>query len=245
MRGSYLGLGLQHGVDGEPLIYANYISSLDGRIAVDDGSGEMAVPAAIANPRDWRLYQELAAQSSVMITSARYFRQLARGKAQALLPVDGDDLLAWRAAHGLSPQPDILILSRSLEIPPEALAPFAGRNITVLTGGQNDPQRRRRLLAAGVTLTAGTTVRQWMRDRHHASGYAIAGCGVLHTLLTTGSLDRLFLTSHHTLLGGGYMETLLRDPLPAPVRLQLRRLYLDQQEEQTFADYTLQPQANA
>jgi len=85
LNGLYLGLNLHRQAEiGDVLIYANYIASVDGRIAVrDEGSGEFVVPPAIANKRDWRLYQELAAQADVMLTSARYFRQLATGVAIA------------------------------------------------------------------------------------------------------------------------------------------------------------------
>lgn len=89
LEGLYLKLNLHLQVEvGEILIYSNYIASMDGRISLRDTStGRFIVPEAIANKRDWRLYQELAAQSDVMITSARYFRQLAKGEAQDLLPV--------------------------------------------------------------------------------------------------------------------------------------------------------------
>jgi hypothetical protein len=93
--------------DGDlPFIYSNFISSLDGRIAVpgpDRNSHQ--VPPAIANHRDWRLFQELAAQADLLITSARYFRQSADQEAQAELPVgtsaEFDDLRAWRIQQGL------------------------------------------------------------------------------------------------------------------------------------------------
>jgi len=219
---------------------------MDGRIAVAGSDGAMHVPTAIANPRDWRLYQELAAQSSVMITSARYFRQLAQGKAQALLPVDGDDLCAWRSAHNMTAQPDLLILSQSLDIPPQALRPFADRTITVLTGKNPDQQRKQPLMDAGVQVVnaqharvTGCDIRQWMSDHQHLSGYAIAGCGVLHSLLLAGVLDRLFLTTRHALLGGSQFDTLLRDSLPQPINLHLNTLYYDAEGMQTFADYTL------
>ncbi|MDX8413413.1 MAG: dihydrofolate reductase family protein [Mariprofundales bacterium] len=246
LHGSYLNLGLQHGNGDAPLIYSNFISSVDGRIAVAGSDGAMEVPTAITNPHDWRLYQELAAQSSVMITSARYFRQLAVGKAQALLPVDGDDLLTWRSAHKMTAQPDLLILSQSLDIPPQALRPFAGRSITVLTGANPSQQHKQPLLDAGVQVVntpharvTGCDIRQWLVAHQHLSGYAIAGCGVLHSLLVAGVLDRLFLTTHHTLLGGNQFDTLLRDTLPNPIHLHLNALYYDVENMQTFADYTL------
>ena len=112
LEGAYLSLDLHRQAGaGDMLIYANYIASVDGRIALRHPvSGEFSVPTSLANPRDWRLYQELAAQADIMIVSARYMRQLAKGTAQDLLPVgEGEayrDLREWRAAEGLAPQPD-------------------------------------------------------------------------------------------------------------------------------------------
>jgi len=40
------------------------------------------VPDSVANPRDWRLFQELAAQADVLVMSARHLRELAAGAAQ-------------------------------------------------------------------------------------------------------------------------------------------------------------------
>ena len=56
---------------------------LDGRIALPAaGRSSHQVPPAIANARDWRLFQELAAQADLLITSARYFRQSEDQEAQ-------------------------------------------------------------------------------------------------------------------------------------------------------------------
>ena len=75
------GLYLQHhlhleGQPGTPFIYSNFITSLDGRIALgSSGSTSHKVPSATVNSRDWRLYQELAGQADLLVTSGRYFRQ--------------------------------------------------------------------------------------------------------------------------------------------------------------------------
>ena len=43
-------------------VYANFITSLDGRISLPDPrTSKRTAPRAITNPRDWRLFQELAA----------------------------------------------------------------------------------------------------------------------------------------------------------------------------------------
>ena len=72
LNGLYLGLRLhREAVEGELFVYANFIASLDGRISLPDSYGEQGVPSSLANKRDWRLYQELAAQADVMLTRAR------------------------------------------------------------------------------------------------------------------------------------------------------------------------------
>ena len=85
---------------GSPMVYTNFITSLDGRIAIDHPvSGERCVPEHITNPLDWRLYQELAARADVLLVSARYLRELEQDKAQASMPLSDEpafaDLLAW------------------------------------------------------------------------------------------------------------------------------------------------------
>jgi hypothetical protein len=68
---------------GGPCVYSNYVMSLDGRIAL--GCPHPGVPKAITSDADWRLYQELAAQADVLLTSGRYLREWAEGRAQASL----------------------------------------------------------------------------------------------------------------------------------------------------------------
>ena len=78
------------------------------------------VPKDTANERDWRLFQELAAQADLIISSGRYLRDWADGRAQEILQTDDPrfaDLRQWRQDRGLSPQPDIAIISGSLNFP--------------------------------------------------------------------------------------------------------------------------------
>ena len=53
-----------------PFIYANFVQSLDGRIAIAHPTRKgLKVPENVANDRDWRLFQELAAQADLIISS--------------------------------------------------------------------------------------------------------------------------------------------------------------------------------
>ncbi len=255
LQGVYLALQLHRQADdGEVLIYSNYIASVDGRISrFDAKKSDAQVPEAIANKRDWRLYQELAAQADVMITSARYFRQLAAGRAQDLLPIGSapayHDLLQWRQDEGLKAQPDVMIVSASLDIPVSVVATILQeRKVIVITGCDADCQRLASLRAVGVEVIQvaearvnGVDIRKALQRHHYRSAYMVAGPEVHHTLLSAGVLHRLFLTTHMTLLGGDHFHTLLAGSMKSALSLHLKTLYLDQapSSEQLFAQYVL------
>ena len=60
-----------------PFLYANFVTSLDGRIAVAGGDGVSRLPEGLTNPRDWRLFQELQAHADCLVTHGGYLRALA------------------------------------------------------------------------------------------------------------------------------------------------------------------------
>jgi riboflavin biosynthesis pyrimidine reductase len=242
LKGLYLGHLLRSNeAGGKPFVYSNFITSLDGRIAIaQEGRSTHQVPSAITNPRDWRLYQELAGQADILVTSGRYFRQSEVEEAQDRLPLsdhpDYGDIREWRSSQGLAEQPDIAILSRSLAIPPESLRPYRNRRIIVFTGRRSDAGRIARLREQGVeVITAGeertvdgAELIARLADRGYTSICAIAGPDVLHTLLMAKVLDRLYLTTTHQLLAGSEFDTLTHgagfDPA---LGMRLTSLYLD------------------
>ncbi len=240
------GLYLQHklhlrGKAGKPFVYSNFITSLDGRIALGNPASKThTVPAAIANARDWRLYQELAGQADLIVSSGRYFRQSNIGEEQDRLPVDTQadyaDIHAWRKAQGLRAQPDIAILSGSLDIPVETLQPYAPRRVLIFTGDESDPQRASALQAAGAeviragkgTRVEGSRMIKALAVHGYRSIYAIAGPDVFHTLLSAKAIDRLYLTIAQQLLGGTEFDTLTQGPLLSPAPgMSLLSLYHD------------------
>ena len=104
-EGSYLTHDLKKysQANGKAFVYANFVTSLDGRIAIPNPeTSGMMVPEDVANTRDWRLFQELAIQADLMISSGRYLRDWADGRAQEILRVDDPefaDLRDWRLAR--------------------------------------------------------------------------------------------------------------------------------------------------
>jgi riboflavin biosynthesis pyrimidine reductase len=240
------GLYLQHqlhlqGKAGKPFVYSNFVTSLDGRIALGNpGSKTHTVPAAIANARDWRLYQELAGQADLIVSSGRYFRQSEIGEEQDRLPIGNNaaftDIHAWRQAQGLRAQPDIAILSGSLDIPVDTIKPYATRRIFIFTGDDSDQQRASALQAAGAeviragsgTRVDGSRMLRELAALDYRSIYAIAGPSVFYTLLEAKAINRLYLTITQQLLGGTEFDTLTQGPLLSPAPgMSLLSLYHD------------------
>jgi riboflavin biosynthesis pyrimidine reductase len=220
-------------------LYTNFVASLDGRIAVSDATaGELAVPDATANARDWRLFLELAAPADACIVSGRFVRERARGIEQAWPPFEGrvpDDLMDFRAELVLPPQPALVVVSRSLELPPEGLLGGSGRRVIVATTEDADRGKVAALedlgvevVRAGRAAVDGQSMAEALRIKGLSLVYSVAGPEVMHTLLRAGVLHRLYLTTVFRALAGDYYATLVRgvrfDP---PVDFRLAALYLD------------------
>jgi hypothetical protein len=72
-------------------VYTNFITSLDGRIALKSPeTGQLEVPQRTANPRDWRLFLNLAAPADAMIVSGAYLTELAKNPTRAGPPFSGE-----------------------------------------------------------------------------------------------------------------------------------------------------------
>ncbi len=241
--GAYLAHDLRRagGTAGKPFVYANFIASIDGRIAVPRPSGEgLMVPKTTANPRDWRLYQELAAQADVIISSGRYLREWAEGRAQEILQVDDPrfaDLRAWRKDHNLAPQADIAVISASLDFPIPAVLTAGGRKVVIITAGSPDPQRVKEIearsipvLVAGKTVVGGSLLVKRLAELGYRTVYSAAGPRILYLLATGGALDRLYLTCANRILAGQPFASIAEGPLLVPpVDMRLHHLALDPQ----------------
>ena len=139
---------------GRPFVYSNFVTSLDGRIAIPGPTGSgLIVPKQIANRRDWRLFQELVVQADVIISSGRYLRDYAEGHAQEILRTDDNDplfagLRQWRIERGLPPQPDIAVISASLDFPIPDTLTDGGRRVSDPAAAPGDYATFRALDAA-------------------------------------------------------------------------------------------------
>jgi riboflavin biosynthesis pyrimidine reductase len=241
LKGTYLAHQLRRysQASGSAFVYSNFITSLDGRIAIPHPTRPgLMVPKDTANDRDWRLFQELAVQADLIISSGRYLRDWADGRAQEILRVDDPefaDLKAWRLEQGLSPQPDIAVISGSLRFPIPDVLTAGGRKVVVFTTADPDPERVKEIearagqvIVAGQEGVAGDRMVRHMTDLGYRTIYSAAGPKVLHLLLAGGVLDRLYLTYANRLLGGESYSTIVDgDLLVPPVDMNLAAVYFD------------------
>jgi riboflavin biosynthesis pyrimidine reductase len=239
--GAYLAHNLRQnsGEQGNPFIYANFLASIDGRIATPRPGGDgVMVPKATANGRDWRLFQELAAQADIILSSGRYLREWAAGRAQEILRVDDPqftDLRAWRETKGLATQPDIAIISGSLDFPIPAVLSAGGRKVVVFTTANPDTARVKEIEAhsgqviiAGEKSVNGAILAKRLKELEYHTIYSAAGPKVLHLLASGGALSRLYLTQANRLLGGQPYASIIEGPLlNPPINLKLYQIYLD------------------
>lgn len=240
------GLYLRHrlhelGSSESPFVYANFVTSLDGRIALEDvHGGKPYVPKTITTHNDFRLFLELEAQADCLITHGGYLRALAGGELGNILQVgvttETEDLATWRQANGLSPQPALVVASSTLNFPmPQSIADHS-QACYIVTGAEADPGRIAKLRDRGFEIliagrgkwVEGNLLIRQLGQLGFSSIYLIAGPNMLDTMLRGRQLSRYYQTMTHQLIGGKRFHTLLPGPEMGPAgHLQLSHLYYD------------------
>lgn len=221
-------------------VYSNFITSLDGRIAVSaPDTARLGVPPQTANPRDWRLLLELAAPADLVVLSGRHVRELGKGTAQAWPPFSSDapaDLLEFRQAQSLPSQPAVVIVTRSLDLPVPVLERLATARQLFIATVNEAPEAAcavaqsagAEVLRLGERSVDGQRLISALTERELRLIYSIAGPAVLHLLLRSRVLQRLYLTTVTRILGGvNYATLVLGERLSPPYDFTLTAMYLD------------------
>lgn len=207
-----------------PWIYANMSSTLDGRIAIKHNNcptSDWHTPPVLRTIQDWSLFQQLQAQAYCLVTHSGYLRQLSDEKLGDILSIHNnrgmrnddtqpDDLINWRIDHGLKPQPDVLVLSRTLDFTiPHAMLESPTR-FSVICNKNAPDERIKALLELGVELRiqehqhsiTAQSVKTFLIEKGHLNAYLQTGPLTLHDMIESGVLNRLYLTLGITILAG-------------------------------------------
>ncbi len=258
------GLYLQHrlhelGTADAPFVYANFLASLDGRIALEDiALGETYIPKHLTTPSDFRLFMELHAQADCLITHGGYLRSLGGKRLGNILQVgirpEHADLAEWRRQNGLAPQPAVVIASASLDFPMHDSLQQHRQEVLIATGRMANPNRvsywqkqgYQVLITGEDRLVHGKPLIDALKNRGYKSIYLIAGPHMLDTIVRERQLSRLYQTITHQLLGGKDFRTLLPGPpLAEEGNLFLKSLYYETDAPvgsgQFFTQFDLDP----
>lgn len=241
LAGLYLRLALhRRGSIGKPFVYANFLTSLDGRIALEDAAGEPYLPKSLTTRDDFRLFLELQCQADCLITHGGYLRTLAKGRLGNILQVGthelGADLVDWRVSQGLAAQPVVVIASASLDFPLPASLRDHGQTCYIATGEAADPARVGYWRDQGVEvvfagsgrMVQGAALTQRLAELGLTTIYLIAGPHMLDTMVRESRLSLLFQTITHQLMGGEAFRTLVPGPVLGPFgHLRMASLYYD------------------
>jgi len=208
LEGMYLEHNLQELAKklGRPVVIANYVTDLNDVIAVKDVRG---APEKLKNPSDWRLFQELTAQADVMITGTSYmseFVQKGESGQNVLTQFDKggtfEGLGDWREKNRLKRNPDLVVVSRSLNFSIPKTISESGRKIFIFTiDSMQDSEEAKALKKAGATVI-GTGKEGVdgvvMVKRLGQEGYKVikltTGPRALKILMDAKVLDRLYIT---------------------------------------------------
>ena len=240
------GLYLAHqvhklGTQSHPFVYANFVSSLDGRIALADSHhGETYIPKHLMTHSDFMLFMELHAQADCLITHGGYLRTLATKKIGNILQVGNHsrctEFINWRRKNNLTEQPAIVIASASLDFPMHQSLKNQQQSVYIATGKNADLNRVRKWEKQGYTilfcgeekLVQGASLIRQLGLLGYKSIYLIAGPQMLDTMIRENQLSRLYQTITHQLIGGKNFRTLLTNSeLGSKGNLRLKSLYYD------------------
>lgn len=219
------GLYLEHrlhllGSGEKPLVYGNFLTSLDGRIAIGAEEPDSSIPTGLGTAEDWHLLQELEAQADCIVVHGAYLRALEAQRLGNILQVGTDDatesLKVWRLQNGLNPQPDIVVVSASLDFSVPPSVQLHHQRVIIATGAHSPSDRIQELRQKGFDVWSvgserwvegGPLVRQ-LGHFGYRSIYLLAGPQILATMVRDKALSRLYLTLSHCIVGGHAFHTL-------------------------------------
>lgn len=236
---------------GQPMVYANFLTSMDGRIALKThNSNYFELPAHLKSEEDFLLLLELYAHADCIITHGGYMRSLAAGRLGNILQLpytnETQYIHDWRKQQGLKPNPDVIIASGSLDFPWHDSLDSSGQQVIIASGGSASSQKRlewidkgRSIFQCGDEKFVDVNI---LISQLQALGYRsvclMAGPDLLQDMLQQGYVKHFFMTMPHQLLGGESFMTLLSGGvLKNAGHLTLEALYMDEQNSNSIGQW--------
>jgi riboflavin biosynthesis pyrimidine reductase len=191
----------------KPLLYANFVTSLDGVSAVDPAASGQGGLISGGLPADRFLMGLLRAFADVVLIGAGTLRAEADHvwSAGRVYPPAADAFLRLREFLLLSPVAPLAVVSGSGAVDPALPALAGGLILTTAAGadrlaGRTPPGVRVVSLGAGDTVSVAAAVAA-LQAEGHRSILTEGGPHLFGQLLAAGLVDQLFLTVSPALAG--------------------------------------------
>ena len=224
-----------------PVVYANFLTSMDGRIAIKHNEDEYyQLPAQLKSNEDFSLLLELYAHADCIITHGGYMRALNAGRLGNVLQIpnipETEYLFEWRKHEGLKPNPDVVIVSGSLDFPWHDSLDSSEQSVHIASGGLASEQRHQQWLQRGHEVHRfGDTMHvdvddlmSFLQANNYRSVYLMAGPDLLQSMIEKTYVQHFFVTMSHQLLAGQSYKSLLNGGmLGNKGHLNLEHMYLD------------------
>ncbi len=193
-------------VDGRPLVIANFVSTLDGVVALSDGGLTGGSEISGGNRHDRLIVALLRAVADVVVIGAGTVRASPRHRwtFDKLVPELGGELLALRARLGKTPVPLVAIVSSSGDVDPDLpLFTVAPDRALIVTSDRGKRHLAERASSAGLdvvaaaasgSIDAGTIVAAIQAWRPANLILIEGGPTLFGRFLAERQVDELFLT---------------------------------------------------
>ncbi|HEX2702502.1 MAG TPA: dihydrofolate reductase family protein [Solirubrobacteraceae bacterium] len=198
-----------------PRLALNMVASVDGRVTIGGRSAPLSAPA------DRELFHALRAEVDAVMAGAGTVRLERYG------PIVRDaDVRERRRAAGIREQPLAVIVSRSLDLPPDVpLLADPDSHVVVVGSGTAELKGAR----ADVSYIRCETLADGLAELRSRFDIGLVVCEggprLAASLVRERVVDELFLSFSPQLVGGDPGPTMLADTgEPAPTPLELRQL---------------------
>jgi riboflavin biosynthesis pyrimidine reductase len=239
----------------EPRVYANFVSTLDGVVAIPKSSSSNRL-IRVGSEGDLFVIGLLRALADVVLTGAGTLAAFPRGRLtpEQSYPPGASDFAELRRTLGKDDRPEVAIVTGSGSIDPKH--PVLKTGALVLTSAQGGARLAGRLPAASTVMSLGSEpaldprdVVGALRARGHRLILSEVGPHGFGALVHAGVVDELFLTVSPIFVGGsraGDRLGLVEGAAFLPEqRVQTRVLSVKREADHLFLRYALDHPAPA
>jgi riboflavin-specific deaminase-like protein len=179
-----------------PYVALNFVTSLDGRVAVDGRA------SGLGSPVDRQVMRQLRARADALLVGAGTVR------AEAIDPRVSPELAHAREAAGRAAQPLFVVISASAVLPDRKLFHRPEIQSLILTVRTADGEALQKMAPAAEVAVLGDTwvdlteAMHFLKSRGMASVLCEGGPTVAGGLIAAGLVDELFVTVAPAIIGG-------------------------------------------